>query len=459
MEVLSSQQTKRNLLLVSVTSATTAMEYGLLMPTFKEYLLDELHVPPNQTIWLGLTISIFSVARTIAFPLVGIWADRRGFREPYVVCCLIGCVGGATYGLAGKVLGGQLWMAILGRFISGTGAARITLASAYIAKTVAPQGRVAWLSAVSGVQLLGNLIGPALNAAFIPLKVSAGPIELNERTVAGYLPSLVNLALSVWLLLRFTEPPRAQQTPLLSETAAEATPADEEGAPQAGEPINAPAGAAEGSVAERHRLIFVQRGGWIVLLISFISGFEIAGLETVITPLTEQYSWGTLYNSLLFAGIGLVAIVSVVVTATAKCCDANGPREQAERPRRLVALGFASYGASYVVAFARCSSSLDFGYPWLLFFAALFVFGVPLAMSPSLAIYSCKVPNHRKGEYMGLANLVQGVGRIAGPLMTSALLDFDEKHWALFGSLFAVYALGPLGMPLVWSKMVLSKEG
>ena len=324
---------------------------------------------------------------------------------------------------------------------------------------MAPQGRVAWLSAVSGVQLLGNLIGPALNAAFIPLKVSAGPLELNERTAAGYLPSLVNLALSVWLLLRFTEPPLAPQTPLLAETAGGLEGTDDDGASLAGEPINAPARADEGRVAGRHRLIFVQRGGWIVLLISFISGFEIAGLETVVTLLTEQYSWGTLNNSLLFAGIGLVAIVSVIVTATAKCCDANGPRQQAERPRRLVALGFASYGASYVVAFSRCSSSLDFGYPWLHLFSALFVFGVPLAMSPALAIYSCKVPNARKGEYMGLANLVQGLGRIAGPLMTSTLLDFDEKHWALFGSLFAVYALGPFAMPFAWSKMVLSKEG
>ena len=80
-------------------------------------------------------------------------------------------------------------------------------------------------------------------------------------------------------------------------------------------------------------------------------------------------------------------------------------------------------------------------------------------MSPSLAIYSSKVPNHRKGEYMGLANLVQGVGRIAGPLMTSALLSYDGAHWALFGSLFAVYALGPLCMPCVWPKMVLSMAG
>ena len=84
--LLTRRQSRRNLLLVGVTSATTAMEYGLLMPTVLEYMRDELHV--TQDIWLGLTISIFSIARTLSFPLVGIWADKRGFREPYVVCCL-----------------------------------------------------------------------------------------------------------------------------------------------------------------------------------------------------------------------------------------------------------------------------------------------------------------------------------------------------------------------------------
>lgn len=187
--------------------------------------------------------------------------------------------------------------------------------------------------------------------------------------------------------------------------------------------------------------------------------------------------------SLLFAGIGLVAIVSVVVTASAKCCDSNGPRQQRERPRRLIAIGFASYGAAFVVFFTRCST-LDFAYPWLLLASGFFVFGVPLSSSPSLAIYSCKVPNHRKGEYMGLANLVQGVGRIAGarvrqlpgwpraarsvsrvlvccvgPLATTALLNYDASHWALWGSLFAVCLLGPLSMPFVWSDMLLNMAG
>ena len=48
MEVLlTRRQSRRNLLLVGVTSATTAMEYGLLMPTVLEYMRDELHVTPE----------------------------------------------------------------------------------------------------------------------------------------------------------------------------------------------------------------------------------------------------------------------------------------------------------------------------------------------------------------------------------------------------------------------------
>ena len=163
--------------------------YGLLMPTVWEYLEKDMHT--ESKIWLGITISAFSISRTLCFAVVGMWADRRGFREPYTVCCAIGVIGGVCYGVAGKVLGGSLCLVVTGRFVSGIGAARATLASAYVARTVAPSGRTTWLGIVTGMQLFGNLFGPALNAIFLDLRVSVWVFELNTATSAGEAMSTV----------------------------------------------------------------------------------------------------------------------------------------------------------------------------------------------------------------------------------------------------------------------------
>jgi len=209
----------------------------------------------------------------------------------------------------------------------------------------------------------------------------------------------------------------------------------------------------------RHHTVFVERGGWFILLINFISGFEISGLETTATPLTQQYHWHTMENSVLFAGIASVALVSVFLTAFSCCFDANGPAEQRVRPRRLIAFGFVSYGVAFVVGFSKCTPAY-FAPKWMLLFGALFVFGIPLSMSPAMAIYSSKVADHRKGEYMGLANLVQGAGRISGPLLASATFHLGSfGHWPLFLTLGLVYATGPACLGCVWSRLTLDLDG
>ena len=63
----------------------------------------------------------------------------------------------------------------------------------------------------------------------------------------------------------------------------------------------------------------------------------------------------------------------------------------------------------------------------------------------------------RKGEYLGIANLASGVGRIAGPLLTSAADQMS--HAFLFVVLFSIYASGPVALAYVWPKMRLNLDG
>ena len=70
------------------------------------------------------------------------------------------------------------------------------------------------------------------------------------------------------------------------------------------------------------------------------------------------------------------------------------------------------------------------------------------------------MPEDRKGEFMGIANLMQGIGRVAGPLLASSAFHLSDGagHWPLFICLGLVYSMGPLAMTTVWPKLTLELE-
>lgn len=50
--------------------------YGVIMPSLWEYL----QTLGGSTSELGFALSAFSLAQLLAFPLIGIWADRRSIK-------------------------------------------------------------------------------------------------------------------------------------------------------------------------------------------------------------------------------------------------------------------------------------------------------------------------------------------------------------------------------------------
>ena len=104
----------------------------------------------------------------------------------------MGTVGGVLYAAAAKWH--SLPIALSGRALLGLAAASNSLAGAYIART-APQAKVTGLLALNqGCNLLGVMLGPAINLAMLPLDLPVFDIPglyLNPRTAAGWLAALV----------------------------------------------------------------------------------------------------------------------------------------------------------------------------------------------------------------------------------------------------------------------------
>jgi len=73
---------------VIAVGLTGSVEYSMLMPSLNAYV-QELG---ESQFFYGLAMGIFSAARLIVRPMLGIWSDRRPMIEPFVFSVVLGTV-------------------------------------------------------------------------------------------------------------------------------------------------------------------------------------------------------------------------------------------------------------------------------------------------------------------------------------------------------------------------------
>ena len=400
--------------LVYFTSFLSSIQYAILMPTVWEYV----QLCGGTKFFLGMVLSAFSLSQTLFFAVLGRWSDRRAMREPFFASFVLGVIGNTVYGLAGYEKSLTVMMA--GRLVSGMGAANTGLVAAYIARAAPPEQRTKLLGINQMVIFVGILCGPAMAILVYDVHVQHGFLVLDRCTMAGYLMTAMNLLAMLIFPAFFVEPKRQARVK--------------------------PEGELTELAAWRLSLrrVFLQRKGYFNLMITFIVAFEISALEAALTPITtQQYGWNSKQNSFLFAGIAGVALTAVAIAIVLD-------KRPWTSPRGIVAGGFATMSASFVVAFVTSGSHMVPFYG-LCSFGVLFVGGVMMLPASNMAVYSTKIGEYGKGVFMGYAQIMQGTARIFGPLLAGAALHWST-HWALFGVLAAVFCLGPLNFWRVWGE-------
>merc|ERR1712000_402326 len=105
------------------------------------------------------------------------------------------------------------------------------------------------------MNLLGVIVGPALNAFVSGLDVEIGPFYLNARTAAGYCPALLSIILLVGCFFYIEEPPAIEQT-------------------SQGESRNPFKG-------------LLTSGAWVCLLLAFQTNLQLAAIDTVLADLNS----------------------------------------------------------------------------------------------------------------------------------------------------------------------------
>lgn len=419
----------------------------------------------------------------------------------------MGVLGGVLYGIAGYFQ--SVALALCGRCLSGISGCSQTLVSAYFARTVPMHQLTGELALSRAMALMGNVLGPAVNAALTPLKGLDDPL-LSPCSAAGWLPALLNMLLlgcfATSCFVNVRGAPRNGRLPLLnaealdpansgvppSVTVAYMATSDEQSSSSAtsddqssGSPCGAPpaptpvlsSGASlptddgamvavaasddhsslpSGKLGRRaaYRAVLFRGGGWFNLLVSLTGGLQLTSLDSTITPIMHaQFQFGVLENSALFGGFSAVALVMTLVTRLATHTCARRPSAARELPRALVLLGLLLMALGYAMSVTLCRGATM---PlWaVLVFGGLVVAGLITTLPASSAVYAHLVPLTLKGELLALQDTCSGIGRIVGPLASTMVLHVGGRAW-LFASLGAVHAVTLLAVVPVVGKLKL----
>jgi len=87
------------------------VEYSLVMPVMEQYITKVQGYPDD--IMYGYCMAVFSAARVLFMPVLGVWADSRPMIEPFTFSVVLSLLGNGMYALA--EYGGSTWWIFFGR--------------------------------------------------------------------------------------------------------------------------------------------------------------------------------------------------------------------------------------------------------------------------------------------------------------------------------------------------------
>lgn len=151
--------------------------------------------------FMGYVVAANPIGQMLFSPLFGWWGNRTKSVRVQLFCSI------AVFALASAMYSSLEMMAVdsvkywmwISRFLVGVGSANITLCRSYLSAATRLRERTGAVSMVSLAQVLGFIVGPALQAIVTPLGergvvLPGGWMTLNMYTAAGWLNALLAAA-------------------------------------------------------------------------------------------------------------------------------------------------------------------------------------------------------------------------------------------------------------------------
>lgn len=344
-----------------------------------------------STAVVGLTITVFALARLVLNLPAGAWADKRGRRPLLISGPLI-----LTVGMVGSGLSQTIWQLLAWRFVAGAGSAiYMSAAQLYILDISTPDRRGRNLSYNAGALLTGVAIGPAIGGIVA---------QLTNLRVPFFVVGGFTLAAGVYSMLR------------LHETL-------DSGEQLADETTNSATGASPGSASlVRHLPSFLA-----VCFVSFAMFTIRSGTRGVMVPLIGIDDFG-LSEGELGSILGLTGLVGIALIGPAgQAADRIG------RKRTIVPTGFIAAIGSIAVALAPTVGLL---------IAALFLlsFGTALTGPAQYAFVADLASEENRGRALGLYRSAGDVGLLASPPLLGWVADRSSANASILVGGFVVAA-------------------
>jgi len=368
-------QTNERILAVCIATFLVMVGQGMTSPILPLYAR-EFGV---STAMVGLTLTVFALARLLLNLPAGTLADRYGRRLLLVSGPVI-----LSIGMFGSGLAQGIWDLLAWRFVAGAGSALyMTAAQLYILDVSTADQRGRNLALNSGALLGGVALGPAVGGLLSEVTGLRGPF-----LIVGVL--FIAAALYGWFRLAETKPSTDESIMQDIDDHAE---------------LSSASGAPRSFLLPGSRIGFVG-----VCMVSFCLFSVRAGSRGTLVPLLAVDDFGMSRGALgsILGAAGLVGLVLVVPAG--KAADRIG------RKKIIVPSGFAATTGLLIVAFADSIVGLTLG----LFVLA---FGTQLTGPAQYAFLADITDPDQRGRALGIYRSAGDVGFLASPPLLGLLAD------------------------------------
>lgn len=363
--------------------------YAIVVP----YLYFYVQSLGGGTFLYGILLAAYSLTSFVFTPVVARLSDRYGRRKILLAGLAVASFSYFIFGTANV-----LWVLFLGRMLSGTTAATVPVAQAYVADVTTKQQRLRYLGLLGAAAGLAFIFGPALGGILS---------TLYGYGVPSFLASALALANFISAFLFLPEPASFNTKRTALSVSALIT-------------------------ALRKRRIVLLLATYFLFFIAFVI------TQSALSPwLQTVFGFGSFQTGLIFFYVGGVSVFTQAALL---------PLLSKKLGRlALVGIGLVSFVVSMLVL--AFSANFDV----LLAVIPLFSFGFGIQFVTLNTLISINTPEEAQGGALGVAWAIAGAAQSIAPVISAGVFDYGASA-GFVGLVFLASALvGLTIMPLVFA--------
>ena len=314
----------------------------------------------------GVLLASYALMSFVFTPFLARFSDRFGRRKILLIGLAVSSLSYFIFGSAQAI-----WLLFVGRMLSGTTAATVPVAQAYVADVTTPNQRLRYLGLLGAAAGIAFILGPAIGGILSDLFGYGVPSFLASAL------AFTNLVLAYFLL---PEPSSFN----IKKT-----------------------------VVSFGALLDVLRKRKIVLLLAiyFLFFVSFVFLQAALSPwLQTVFGFGSLQTGLVFFFIGGVSVFTQAILLPALS------RKFSRLTLTLLSIGVFAFG---LVALALVEDlALLFGV------AALVSFGFGIQYVTLNTLVSLNTPENAQGGALGVAWAIAGLAQTVAPVLAASAFSF-----------------------------------